>query len=348
MRERRKLVTVLFADVVGSTALGDRVDSETLRWAMQRWSLRMRDVVERHGGIVEKYIGDAVMAVFGIPVAHEDDALRAVRAAAEMRDEVATLREELHRERGVELAIRIGVNTGEAVTGADADGGVYTSGDIVNVAARLEQAAPTGEVLLGRDTVALVGHAVEADEVAPLTLKGKRATVRGVPAADGRAARARPAAAPPRGAGRTRERAVPAAAGCRPDRQRAGATARHRPRRRRRRQDAPGRRGRRHAARRRHGRGRPLPALRRRAHLVAAGRGTGDERPAGRGRDRGGTGVPVRGGGPQAGRRARRSRGRVLGDPHRAAGARPPAAADPRRSMTSSGPTRRCSTWSST
>ena len=88
METRRKVVTVVFADVVGSTALGERVDPETLRWAMQRWFGRMRDAVERHGGTVENYIGDAVMAVFGIPVAHEDDALRAVRAAVEMREEV--------------------------------------------------------------------------------------------------------------------------------------------------------------------------------------------------------------------------------------------------------------------
>jgi class 3 adenylate cyclase len=89
--EMRKVVTVVFADVVGSTALGERVDPETLRWAMQRWFGRMREVVERHGGVVENYIGDAVMAVFGIPVAHEDDALRAARAATEMREEVAGL-----------------------------------------------------------------------------------------------------------------------------------------------------------------------------------------------------------------------------------------------------------------
>src|SRR3954469_4778010 len=93
VRERRKVVTVLFADVVGSTALGERVDSETLRWAMERWFERMRDVIEAHGGIVEKYIGDAVMAVFGVPVTHEDDALRAVRAAAEMRDQTTALLE---------------------------------------------------------------------------------------------------------------------------------------------------------------------------------------------------------------------------------------------------------------
>ena len=120
--QRRKVVTVVFADVVGSTAMGERVDPETLRWAMQRWFGRVRDVVERHGGTVENYVGDAVMAVFGIPVAHEDDALRAVRAASEMREEVAALRDELGRERGVELAVRVGVNTGEAVVGRSGEG----------------------------------------------------------------------------------------------------------------------------------------------------------------------------------------------------------------------------------
>jgi class 3 adenylate cyclase/tetratricopeptide (TPR) repeat protein len=175
--ERRKVVTVVFADVVGSTALGERVDAETLRWAMRRWFDRMRGVVERHGGAIENYVGDAVMAVFGIPIAHEDDALRAVRAAAEMRDEVAGLRGELRRERGVELAVRIGVNTGEAVTGAGAAAGSFTAGDMVNVAARLEQAARPGDILLGRDTFRLVRHAVDAEPVAPLTVKGKSAAV---------------------------------------------------------------------------------------------------------------------------------------------------------------------------
>src|SRR5262250_53623 len=99
----------------------------------------MKAIVERHGGTVEKFIGDAVMAVFGTPVTHEDDALRAVRAAADMRDEAAVLDRELRRERGVELAVRIGVNTGEAVTGVATTGHLFTSGDIVNVGARLEQ-----------------------------------------------------------------------------------------------------------------------------------------------------------------------------------------------------------------
>jgi class 3 adenylate cyclase/tetratricopeptide (TPR) repeat protein len=172
--ERRKVVTVVFADVVGSTALGERVDPETLRWAMQRWFDRMAEAIERHGGTVENYVGDAVLAVFGIPVAHEDDALRAVRAAADMREQIAVLRDELERERGVELAVRIGVNTGEAVTGMSRTGGSFTTGDIVNVGARLEQSAKPGDILLGRDTFRQVRHAVEAEPVPPLSVKGKQ------------------------------------------------------------------------------------------------------------------------------------------------------------------------------
>ena len=168
---------MIFADVVGSTALGERVDPETLRWAMQRWFGRMRDAVERHGGTVENYVGDAVMAVFGIPVAHEDDALRAVRAAAEMREEGVALRGELRRERGIDLAVRIGVNTGEAVTGASAAAGSFTAGDSVNVAARLEQAAAPDDILLGSATLRLVRDAVDAEPVAPLTVKGKSAAL---------------------------------------------------------------------------------------------------------------------------------------------------------------------------
>jgi class 3 adenylate cyclase len=171
------VVTVVFADVVGSTALGERVDSETLRWAMQRWFNRMRVAVERHGGTIENYIGDAVMAVFGIPIAHEDDALRAVRAAVEMREEVAVLRSDLLAERGVDIAVRIGVNTGETVTGAGAAAGSFTAGDTVNVAARFEQAAHPGEILLGSSTFRLVRHAVDAEPVAPLTVKGKRSAL---------------------------------------------------------------------------------------------------------------------------------------------------------------------------
>jgi len=156
-REQRKTVTVLFCDVSGSTALGERVDPEALRAIMGRYFDVARAAIERHGGTVEKFIGDAVMAVFGIPVVHEDDALRAVRAALEVRD-------------AVEIDIRIGVNTGEVVTsGAD----TLATGDAVNVAARLEQAAGTGEVLLGEQTYALVRDAVDAELLPPLAAKGK-------------------------------------------------------------------------------------------------------------------------------------------------------------------------------
>src|ERR687887_248122 len=151
-REVRKVVTVLFCDVTGSTALGERIDPESLRRVMARYFETAKAIVERHGGTVEKFIGDAIMAVFGIPVVHEDDALRAVRAADEMRHELARLNEELERDFGVSIENRTGVNTGEVVTGDPATGQRLVTGDAVNVAARLEQAAPALDVLLGELT----------------------------------------------------------------------------------------------------------------------------------------------------------------------------------------------------
>ncbi|MGH3126827.1 MAG: adenylate/guanylate cyclase domain-containing protein, partial [Gaiellaceae bacterium] len=161
MREQRKVVTVLFCDLVGSTALGESTDPEALRARMRRYFDDLRTILERHGGSVEKFVGDAVMAVFGIPVSHEDDALRAVRAAAEMRDVIAA--------HGLEA--RIGINTGEVVVGGE--GETLVTGDVVNVAARLEQAAASGEILIGARTRALVRDAVRAEELEPLELKGK-------------------------------------------------------------------------------------------------------------------------------------------------------------------------------
>jgi class 3 adenylate cyclase len=177
MAEARKTVTIVFSDVAGSTSLGDRLDPEALRRVMERYFAEMRSVLEWHGGTVEKFIGDAVMAAFGIPAAHEDDALRAVRAAAEMGDRLADLNEELERERGISLQARTGVNTGVVVTGDPSGGQFYATGDAVNVAARLEQAAEPGEVLLGEQTYRLVQDAVRAEPVRPLTLKGKAGTV---------------------------------------------------------------------------------------------------------------------------------------------------------------------------
>jgi class 3 adenylate cyclase/tetratricopeptide (TPR) repeat protein len=177
MAEARKTVTIVFSDVAGSTSLGERLDPETLRRVMERYFAEMRSVLERHGGTVEKFIGDAVMAAFGIPATHEDDALRAVRAAAEMGDRLADLNEEFERERGISLEVRTGVDTGEVVTGDPSGGQFYATGDAVNVAARLEQAAEPGEVLLGEQTYRLVQDAVRVELVGPLRLKGKAEAV---------------------------------------------------------------------------------------------------------------------------------------------------------------------------
>ena len=159
-QEQRKTVTVLFCDVVGSTALGETTDPEALRALLARYFERMKQIVEAHGGTVEKFIGDAVMAVFGVPLAHEDDTLRACRAAVEMREALPEL--------GVEG--RIGVMTGEVVTGTEER---LATGDAVNIAARLQQAAQPGEVLLGEPALALVRGAVAVEAVEPLALKGK-------------------------------------------------------------------------------------------------------------------------------------------------------------------------------
>ncbi|TML71149.1 MAG: hypothetical protein E6G14_02895 [Actinobacteria bacterium] len=152
VREQRKTVSVLFCDVTGSTALGERLDPESLRRVLARYFEIASAAVERHGGTVEKFIGDAVMAVFGVPVVHEDDALRAVRAAAEIREALETLNAELERDFGTTLSIRFGVTTGEVVTGTEER---LATGDAVNVAARLEQAAEPGDILLGEETVRL-------------------------------------------------------------------------------------------------------------------------------------------------------------------------------------------------
>jgi class 3 adenylate cyclase/tetratricopeptide (TPR) repeat protein len=172
-RETRKVVTVVFSDLAGSTGLGERLDPESLGRVMARWFEAMRAVLERHGGTVQKFIGDAVMAVFGIPTLHEDDAVRAVRAAAELRRGLEGLNRALHREWGVTLEMRTGINTGEVVAGDPGVGDALVLGDAVNVAARLEQAAAPGEVLLGEPTWRLVRDAAQVEPVAPLTLKGK-------------------------------------------------------------------------------------------------------------------------------------------------------------------------------
>ena len=160
-RSQRKTVTVVFCDLVGSTALGESADPEAVREVLTRYFEQMRTIVERHGGTVQKFIGDAVVAVFGVPAVHADDALRAARAASEMRTALPALAVEA----------RIGVNTGEVVTSGD---DTLVTGDAVNVAARLEQAAASGEILIGRLTRELAGNALSVEELEPLALKGKR------------------------------------------------------------------------------------------------------------------------------------------------------------------------------
>ena len=175
--EIRKTVTILFTDVSGFTELGERLDPESLRQVMSRYFGAMRSALERHGGTVEKFIGDAVMAVFGIPMVHEDDALRAIKAAQDMRLELVSLNQELERAWGASIDIRTGVNTGEIVAGDPSRDDSLATGDAVNVAARLEQAAATGEILIGESTYLLVKDAVDAERSEPLWLKGKADSV---------------------------------------------------------------------------------------------------------------------------------------------------------------------------
>ena len=171
----RKTVSVLFCDLADSTALGERLDPEPLRELMGTWYGEMQTAVERHGGTVEKFVGDAVMAVFGLPRAHEDDALRAVRAALEMQAGVERLNASLAGNDVPELRIRIGINTGEVVTGDEA--ATLATGDAVNTAKRLEQGAAGGEILIGLVTERLVRHATRLEPVAPVDAKGKSAPV---------------------------------------------------------------------------------------------------------------------------------------------------------------------------
>jgi class 3 adenylate cyclase/tetratricopeptide (TPR) repeat protein len=173
----RKTVTLVFCDVADSTALGERLDPEALRDVWSRYHAAARDVFERHGGTIEKFVGDAVMAAFGIPVVHEDDALRAVRAAVELRAAMTELNEELDAAYGVRLEIRTGVNTGHVVAGDPDHGEAFATGDPVVVAQRLEAAAGAGEILVGEATMRLVRDAVDAEALPPLELKGKAAPV---------------------------------------------------------------------------------------------------------------------------------------------------------------------------
>jgi class 3 adenylate cyclase/tetratricopeptide (TPR) repeat protein len=170
--EERRQVTVVFADLSGYTAVAERMDPEAVKSLVDRSLRRLGEEVDRYGGSVDKYIGDNVMAVFGAPVAHEDDAERAVRAGLGMQDAMAELNERLSLSHGVTLALRVGINTGEVVAGAIGDG--YTViGDTVNVAARLQSAAQPGTVTVGERTYSATRDAIEYKPLEPLALKGK-------------------------------------------------------------------------------------------------------------------------------------------------------------------------------
>ena len=177
-REMRKTVTIVFSDLIDSTPLGEALDAESYRRMLSRYFIEVSRVLEHHGGTVEKFIGDAVMAVFGIPVVHEDDALRAVRAVTELREALHALNEELRAEFGMELRVRTGINTGEVVAGDPAEGQAFATGSAVATAQRLEAAASPGEILIGDSTFRLVREAVLVEPLEPLELKGKAQPVR--------------------------------------------------------------------------------------------------------------------------------------------------------------------------
>lgn len=196
-REVRKPATYLFCDVAGSTQLVESLAGEAARAVMGRYFDAASAAVERHGGTVEKFIGDAVVAAFGLPVLREDDALRAVRAAADVRAAVDDLNGGLEADFGVRLAVRIGVNSGEVVAGSADRGHSFAIGSAVNLAARLQAAAEPGEILLGAATHRLVAHAVQVEPLPPLELAGLDNAVEAV-----RLVAVDPAA-PARGAGKT-------------------------------------------------------------------------------------------------------------------------------------------------
>src|SRR3990172_2440546 len=171
--ETRKVITILFADVKGSTAIGERLDPEAVRRVLATFYASAREALEHHGGTVEKFIGDAVMAVFGVPRVHEDDAARGVRAAWALLDVMATMNAELSERYGAELQLRIGVNTGEVVAGGPSTGPPLVARGAADVAGRARRAAEPGTVSLGAETYELARQVAEVEPVEPLSLKGK-------------------------------------------------------------------------------------------------------------------------------------------------------------------------------
>ncbi len=172
----RGTVTVVRCDIVDSTPLVERHDPELVRRILTTYSDTARQTVARSGGMLERFVGDAVMAIFGFPMPREDDAVRAVRAAVELRERLGGFSERLQRD-GIALGVRFAVDTGEIVAGRDDSGQLVFTGDVMNVVTRLEQAAPPGEILLGDATVGLLRELVEVEHVGPLHLKGKSGPV---------------------------------------------------------------------------------------------------------------------------------------------------------------------------
>ena len=172
-RESRRTVTIVFAMPKVHATSGEAPGAEVMRAVMSRYFEGMRGALERHGGTVEKFIGDAVMAVFGLPVRHEDDAVRAIRAAADMQASLEALNPGFRSEFGLELSNHIGVNSGEVIAGDASTAQRLVTGDAVNTAARLEQAAGSGEIVLGDLTYRLARDQIEVEFMAPLALKGK-------------------------------------------------------------------------------------------------------------------------------------------------------------------------------
>jgi DNA-binding SARP family transcriptional activator len=174
----RRLATILFVDVVESMALAEALDAEALSRVLQRYFETVSAVLTRHGGTVEKFAGDAVMAVFGMPVSHEDDPLRAARAALDIRAGIASLNAQLLEEHGIGLEVRIGLETGEVVaTPTDARQRLVT-GEVVGIAARLEQSAATDEIVVGELAGRLIDHAASLEPLGELAIKGRTEPVR--------------------------------------------------------------------------------------------------------------------------------------------------------------------------
>jgi class 3 adenylate cyclase len=172
---QRRFVTVVRTDVEGSTRLGEQHDPELIRTVLGRYYEAARSAFERHGGTIEQYQGDAVVALFGVPQLHEDDALRAVRAAMELRDRTDEIDRGLRDRLGLRLPIRTAVHSGEIVTGSTAPG--QLTGDVMNVVAHLEKLAEPGQIILGDSTLRLVRGAVQVQELGPRKLKRRSAPV---------------------------------------------------------------------------------------------------------------------------------------------------------------------------